>query len=324
MGKIVIKIPLVELDPSLPLLDRLKKHMEERITSTAWVNSPRGGSGTSSANAFYGTVWNKVSDIPGLEDTEGLQISYQYPCHKYIQYYQNTKGIWSAWANNSGEAGDRYFDWLVNASPWVSAGIIPDKVSKTYMKEVGFVWDDLDKRPANLLHNFLVATRMAAEWKYFIQSWDKLVLEHGINPSLAFYHTTMWYCDSSWDLNTYNWLLLSKPDKKDVHLAYQDKYDWPLDTMRGGEQYLLNFIQGKAVAPSDWMFFPSASTKPVNTVWGQLYSNDSITGDANPNQYRVFLKNTYGKGSFTTKFTTQEVVEIIKQEQVRLAINGQS
>lgn len=258
----------------------------------------------------------------GFISTSGQGVSSSYPCHAPILNYKNALVLWSAFGYRvDKQIAETYFEWLIHHSPWAKTGIVP-KMLEDVMFETGFIFSDLDKTPANLLHNFLIATRMAAEWPLLIQSWYDLV-QLGFDPSYAYLMVTVF--------TPHNDTKCCSPSFKEGinhSLATIDKYDWPLDMARASEEYLLNFIHGNPVGVSKVMYYPTAETRPVNLIWGipvdnkkkyinilnELYSKYStIIEYKDPFREGMTQKNVY---------TFKSVLEIIRLEEKRLQINN--
>lgn len=296
---------------------RATDHMVEARVRLKWKPETYKKGGTGQQNVLCGAVYDS-----GRTDEK------QYPCHKPINYFTNSKIVWSCYGyRTSKDIGLKYFAWLVNLSPWSKTGIIPT-YERSFQFNQGFVFEGLDKTPANLFHNFLVASRMACEWPKFIEAWHELVTEHGVNPDLAFVFLTVFRpVMGEGDECCFNSKIESVP-------AIIDRYDWPLDMARADETYVKNFLGGKPVGLSKIMFWPTALTTPVNTVWGKLLSHD------NSETYANFLKKTYEKdytlsrkspkirsilgryddGNHDGVFTPESLLEVIKLEEKRLGV----
>lgn len=215
--------------------------------------------GTGGSNVFCGAVYE-----------DGSVRDDFYPCHQPIKSYQNAKILWSCFGSRVGAvATNRFHKWLTQESPWAKIGCVPEEVADFNLKE-GFIFTGLDKIPANKLHNFLVASRMAAEWPNYIDAWYDLCIKHDLDPTFAFLLLTVFHplndhgrTKTPFDVNTVSCL------------AFMDKYDWPLDMARCGEEYLVNFLKASPVGVSSEMFFPHAKTEPVNTLWGPMFDSKS-------------------------------------------------
>lgn len=271
----------------------------------------------------------------GFIDTSGkVSKSNTYPCHAPILNFKSSSVLWSCFGWRIKENISRAFlKWLLFESPWSSGSSyiresLSEFISNNSLDDIfnqGFVFGNLDKIPGNVLHNFLVATRMAAEWPKFINQWYILVTKYKINPAFAFLFITCFKAINSND-NTACCF-----DKVSESVATnEDKYDWPLDMARADESYVRNFVAGKMVNVSKIMFSPSAVTRPVNSLWGKLNLLPKSEGT-----YSKFLEDTYSKEFATSKtkvvesfignstksfkvFTPNALMEIIELEQKRL------
>lgn len=296
------------------LIDLGIKEMVDSRKRLDWYPFKNMSIGTGGQNALMGYI---------AED--GItKESNTYPCHNPISYYKNAGVLWSGWGwRGKKEIAEKFFTWLLEESPWSKTGIIP-KLDKEFMWNEGFIWGNLRDTPANVIHNFLIASRMCAEWPHRIADWYHLVVDYNINPAFAFLFLTC-VIDYSQGNSPF------RPSSVGTVFATADKYDWPLDMGRGDETYVKNFIFGKAVGPSKVGYSPDAITKPVNTLWGPLPTGHTKKA------YACYLKNTYlpkyGKpkvnecspvfGSRTNPLDDLRVdynalVEIIKLENERL------
>ena len=196
---------------------------------------------------------------------DGFTANYTYPCHNPIHNFAKAEIVWSCSGYRATpEAGQKFLDWLIHSSPWLKTGIVPD-LDDNFMKSTGFCWENLDQTPANLLHNFLIASRMAAEWPNHINTWHKLCTETNLDPAFIFLFLTVFSVSphSNPDQTPFD-------DKVVSIIATVDKYDWPLDMKRATEEYVKNFVAGSTPGVSKEMFYPTARTAPVNTLWGSL------------------------------------------------------
>ena len=96
---------------------------------------------------------------------------------------------------------------------------------------------------------------------------------------------------------------------------------------RATEEYVLNFIKGKAVNPSKHTFYPTADTKPVNTLWGDLVANADDKSYVNVLRKRYekeyghldpTVKDISGRVTEVRTYTPGACLEILKLEQKRL------
>lgn len=286
-----------------------------RISNKWYPNKNKNGS-TGGQNVLTGHI-----------STAGGKETRAYPCHRPINSFLHAEVLWSCFGWRCTEkAANWYFDWLIQDSPWAKTGIVPKGLEDKFMFSEGFVFTDLDKTPANLLHNFLIATRMPAEWPGFIDTWYSLVTKDGIDPAFAFLFLTCFQAVNSDGAN----YRTSFDEGSESMLAVTDKYDWPLDMARATESYVTNFVGGVTEGLSKTFFSPSAQTAPVNTLWGKLsevkeykgkYVNilaslykDKFTVDRTASITGYFNKEAVDK----KVFKPEALREIIKLEQKRL------
>lgn len=248
-----------------------------------------------------------------------------YPCHNPIRSFANAETLWSCFGFRTDKnVAKDFLKWLCYVSPWSKTGVVPNELEFDFMFEQGFVFGKLDKTPANLLHSFLIAARTPNEWPDFITAWHRLVFSEDVEPNLAFLFLT---CFCPLDSGPSNNNCSFSSDRTSV-LAFTDKYDWPLDTARMDEQYVRNFLEGKTVGLSGNFFFPTASTQPINTLWGSVQSKNTYVG---------LLKDTYEEEFSTPElvtrkfnsdssspsrrvFTYKAALEIVRREQKRLSV----
>lgn len=152
-----------------------------------------------------------------------------------------------------------YIDWLISASPWKLAGVVP-KMSVKFAAEHGFLIINT-KLPANLLANFCVATRQPNEQWHLVERW-KDFKDFGVHPNLSFVFAEALGMSDYWKTSTNN--------------------HEPLDIDIIPKASVENFVQGKVVLASQ-PFVQSGSYRPCNTVWG---GNDS-------DPYSQYLDQTY-------------------------------
>lgn len=294
------------------------EHMGSTKQSLGWFPSSADKGGTGGKNVLTGGI-----------DRTGRKTYYTYPCHNPIHNFKNTDIIWSCFAwRTKEEAARAYHRWLCKSSPWARTGIVPKNQPLKDTFDVGFVFEGLTKTSANLLHNFLIASRMAAEWPNHIAGWYSLVMEHRVEPALAFAMITCW-CPVRQDYRNLQSCLDAGGESI---LSVIDKYDFPLDMSRATEDYVRNFCSGNPVGKSTTMFAPNALTAPVNTVWGTLVQRDS------KESYVSSLKDRYeslskeqeipmvssltgrNESKKTQVYTPEVIVKIIKSEQERLGL----
>ena len=271
-----------------------------------------------------GGTGNYKNVLTGAMTRNGVLKSLDlYACHKKITYYSKCNTFWSAFnyrvpdpdqSNRFVEAAKAFHTWLCTESPWAKTGIVPADYDVDFMFNHGFIFTKLHTVPANLLHNFLVASRIPVEWPYFCLGWYELVTEHGINPVLALVSLDLF---RPYNSEYKSWVNANSQ----ISYPMDNKYDWPFDIVTASEEYLLNLLQAKTPGLSERKFFPSAHTSPVNILWGN---------PVHPNlTYISFLKKTYPAiAGVTSKFGTisytyskEQVIEVLKNEQKRLQID---
>lgn len=292
-------------------IDEMMAEREER----KWFPSHKSGTG--------GTGGDNV--LCGCIRDDGSKITSTYPCHKPILGYNKAEVLWSCFGWRTSEKIAKYFHhWLCYESPWSKLNILPD-LEEDFMFSHGFVFKNLDKTPANLLHNFLVASRAAVEWQDYVEPWYETINTYNTDPALTFLMTT---CFVNLQNNQ------KSPFIKGCTSAFSliDKYDWPLDTGRCTEEYVMNFLQGKAIGLSKKMFYPSATTAPVNTLWGEIIETDTLSKKYNSelqgkryiNMLKKLYEDKYGVkssssfGSTSKVFSYEETIQILLEEQERL------
>ncbi len=266
-------------DPFKEGVEVVKKvrHSEAEYSST----------GTGAANAVYG--WGTSADD---------YVRWQHPCHARMEGFKEAKDsakfifsriIYPAAQWEAKTAATRYFEWILSPeSPWRELfKYQPDLFeNKELCLKNGFVFTKIDTIPSNLLMNFFVATRMPHEWPHDILAWDKLVTEYHCHPALAFMFLTLFYPCGFTDSGA---LFTSKTlGSEDVcQLSWTNRYDWPLDMVTCGEEYVQNFCAGKPEAFNQ-PFTAGKTYGPVNRIWGtNLISLDS------KDTYRVQLHQRY-------------------------------
>lgn len=290
------------------------------------------GGGTGGDNAFYGGV------------SMGEAAYFEYPCHVHMNNEdmpEDTNVVWSKWvipqAALHKKQSETYFDWITSSSsPWKYAfdcGMSfndPKMFCKDFWWDKGFIFDRLDNIPSNVLHNFLVASRMPKEWPAAIKLWYK-IHSGGVSPEMALVLSTLFFTEAH---NTVNFQLL-----------YRDPYDWFLDAVSGDEEYVKNFLNHKMDrSVFNAPYSKSHSYTPVNLIWGNSgfdgRGEGRVTGDRwygkkNYNQLETsILANLYAKdfgtimngssslnvGKIPMNWTckVEELIEIGKLEDKRL------
>lgn len=316
-------------DPVLEAHTFLNSHIDP--------NKPRVGGTGDASNAKYGIVFLPKD---GGEVTEYYNT---YPCHGQLhsfkgQPYKTTPlSLYSIYVKNrhSEEAViEAYHSWVTNKSksPWrqlLTNYLIPHKLgsgevinSTEYTYSKGFIFDNLDKMPANLMVNFFIGTRMQSEWPDYINSWHKMVTEYGCDPSLAFVFITLF---NTLGLGMFRWQ--TSKHNREVTISAANKYDWPIDMATCDEEYVTNFILGIPVnynAP----FGQTLTYTPVNSLWGN--NKHLVTGHTYANKLKSLYNKQFGEmqtpgvlgfgqlpGTAWT-LSYEEVINILKLETERL------
>lgn len=282
------------------------------------------GGGTGGDQGRYGAVvLNELGEL--------LSKDQQHPCHAFMKNYHNPVVVFTQYSHRHGsikpEADKLYFDWITSdTGPWKSfknrsVSETPDGSGKDWIFKNGWVWTDLDV-PANLQHNFLIASRIVSEWPSEINRWYKFVHGYGCHPALAFLFLTVF----------------TSGQKGYYQISHSNKYDWPVDICTAGGDYVQNFCSGK-VENLIQNYSQSPSYKPVNRIFGV----NNLSGD-NPKAYpNVIFDRYYQKIGPTEKEITaiwgnnfglsgkmdpkrhwlvseSDIVKIIKEETERLHV----
>jgi hypothetical protein len=288
--------------------------------------------------------WNPSGDLTsvgtgadnvlvGYISTTGYSDYRTYPCHHPITGFDRPKVLWSAFGyRTSEEVAAYYLHWLLHKSPWVrNNSWFNNECTEEFIFDNAFIFTNLDQIPGNYLHNFLIASRLAAEWPDFINAWFHSVTVENINPDLAFYFLDVFKVCSQDIKDSLCWL---GPRGRYSRITYANKYDWPLDVGTSNEEYFHNFLRGTPVNPSKLSYFANQHTKPINTLWGQ-----SNTIGIHRNDYLTKLLDTYkdyterdltttqsqfgkAKQAEVQIFTPEAVIAIMKEEQKRLIKDG--
>lgn len=298
-------------------LDKLKDSVENNKPSETYITDP----GTGGDNARYGAVIKVGSNYT----TEVKQ----YPCHAYMKHYRNAKVVHNQYRHRNlvpYEVDRTYFDWITgDKSPWYqffnrNISHTPDSLDKQisdvdWIFNNGWVWSDLSY-PSNLQHNFLVASRMPAEWPSLINLWYTWT-ERGIDKALAFVFLTVF-------------TKLVNYDKFQINRT--NKYDWPLDTGSSGEEYIKNFLSGHVEALTK-PYKDDPRYVPVNRIFGdnsanpsQAYPNQLFSMYADPSKeqecHSFWINKGIGFSGFDYKthwtVSEEELLDIMKSEQKRL------
>lgn len=299
----------------------------------------KGFGGTGADNAFYGGV-RKTKD--GL-----LLDSYQYPCHRYIEYIKDPEGIYSRYAHRptlSEDATRNYFDWITSdEGPWKefkgrTISHVPENVPNDkkmdWVYENGWVWTDLST-PSNLQHSFLVASRMAAEWPKLISKWNVWQKKFSRSKNKVRLQSLCFVFQDVFRHQT---------GEKHWQINYGNLYDWPLDVCSAGEGYVKNFLSGK-IESLNQPYGKNQIYRPVNRIFGDnswdqstshkdkvypailydLYNSDTGTMarlGLTAEESKEKFKNQFGLAGFNPKkfwaVEEKEILDIIEMENERL------
>jgi hypothetical protein len=300
------------------LQDTVKKHpMGKEMHST----------GTGGDNARYGAVC--------INSSGNLQLHHNsHPCHAFMKDYRKPVVVYNQYGHRSfinDEADRAWFDFITSDDgPWKEfvGRVVSHTPSNLKLKELrdfiwenGWVWSDLKNHPANLQHNFLVATRMGTEWPRLIDRWYEYT-EQGCHPALAFVFLTVFNPITG--------------DTKKWQINNTNKYDWPIDVCTSSEDYVRNFCQGK-VEKLTKSYADTQHYTPVNRIFGENGLSSAVD-EAYPNRIFELYHKKYGpekekcdqywekRGTGFSKFnyrthwwvTEAEMIRIIKAETKRL------
>ena len=128
-----------------------------------------------------------------------------------------------------------------------------------------------------------------------------------------------------WESQIYRW-----------HLNRKNRYDWPLDVCTSGEEYVVNFLNGRVEALNK-PYKENTNYRPVNRIFG-ANEKDCMDPTVYPSIIFQLYASTYGPGAETLKkewkpsrlglsefshekswyVSEAEVVDIIKEEGKRL------
>lgn len=267
-------------------------------------NPPRKNlGGTGSDNAFYGGVC--------VSGGVAVMKSYSYPCHAFMSSLENVKAVYNRFTKRptcSKEATKNYFLWFMSGdSPWREfKGRLfshtptikdpygrlsqDDKLSMlSFIYENGWVWSDLSA-PANLQHNFLVASRAVSEWPKLISKWN-IWQKCGANKALAFVFQDMFHPQRRRGPNNVQYWRINR----------SSLYDWALDACTANDDYVRNFMTGK-VSNLTHPFSENPHYIPVNRVFGDtgIYIGyEKTKGDNYPTiLFKRYNKDTGTDGRF--------------------------
>lgn len=246
-----------KVDKGESSIDAVTRHLNTKVKKDAVELLPQSGS-TGGRNCFHGVVVGKVIKY-AIHPCHANQRNFPVGAEIVYNHYPTVKAGFT-------KANDDYFDWIAGKnSPWSSAFKLGMSFSDNshftpeFWKETGFIFDRPDKIPSNLLHNFLVASRMPREWPNSIKRWSNLT-KAGVSPEMALVATSL-YPESYSAMHKADW------------------YDWPLDVYSGSDDYVRNFlrhdIQKSVLNPP---YSKQVAYTPVNAIWGKGGSKESWYG----------------------------------------------
>lgn len=235
------------------------------------------GYSTGGHNAFYGGILGAAPDT-------GTIVYAEHPCHAFMKNLVDCRVAFSRFVHSDADqkmsrATKAYFQWITGSeSPWrevFGLGMSEDRpeFNPKFWYKYGFLFDKMDVVPANLLHNFLVATRTQKEWPVFVKHWYKMV-QAGCSPAAALFFEPM-FSGGECGNERQNW-------------RHTNKYDFPLDHATCTETYLKNFCAGKTPRLgkpfNECKVHLSATWQvqytPVNAIWGSNKIVQNAIGNA--------------------------------------------
>ena len=257
-------------------------------------------------------------------------------CHGYMARLANPSIVFSKWTPKKDGPGVRlYFEWITGPnSPWKDA-FPPEELmidgedisSKQFMWDHGFILWHIEKLPSNVQHQFLIATRVARQHPYYIDTWQKLVLEHGYDPAMAYVWMTMWYGEGKPHMSNgdgenfgHSWM---GPKVFQVKPSLCNSSEFNFDSATSGVESVKNFLLGRM---DEKVINPPYKTRimytPVNKLWG----NNGLSPHGNGDGYPAVLRRMYSKdfGKITEVYTTfngvQHVWKLTKEDCIRIGL----
>ncbi len=281
---------------------------KEMLTQEGARDAPFGGSGGPLCS--YGRVSPK-----GRVKTEN-----NAPCHASLQHWDSCDvEVFYNWhrhhtAPTYNRAWVKFL--LSKQSPWraVTGASPPITVkgklinSPRFVLKHGFILYNLDV-PANLMVNFLIASRAAYEHPKQIKWWKWLV-DAGIHPAVAFF-----FCGQ----------VHSRVSKR-YTLNWTSYGHWALNEDGCDKDYFKNFCTGTVVRPSK-LFSESTSYRPCNKVWGTPDMVDRhdyaeyFDGAYGKQQKTITVPSAFGgKPRVVKSYTKRKLIQCISKEQRRIGL----
>lgn len=280
-----------------------------------FVANPVSGSYHSSS-AYYGGCSDK--DIK----------TYGHQCHAHLRSVPMTATVFFNHLPKVGigHGEEEYYKWVTGPdSPWHSAMELGMSFSpkefftEDFWLKNGLVFDRLDI-PANLLHNFLCATRVPKEHATVFKRWRNFV-NNGINPDMALVGVTVFNSEAT---------------EKGRASLQVGRSDWALDVGYYTDSYVSNFLRH---TPNEKQFIHSYRAShnytPSNMIWAKIgefpvvptnvswplglrktYSKDFGVVEGDVYSYDPTRKDS--KTEKAWKVNAEEFVEILKLEDKRL------
>lgn len=230
-------------------------------------------------SAYYGGVGSK------------LQI-YGHPCHAHLRSIEMDASVVFNHLPKvgSGEGEEEYYRWILGPdSPWHSAmklgmsGTPKEFFSESFWLKNGLIFDRLSI-PANLLHNFLCATRVPKEHTPVFRRWKSFV-KKGLSPDMALIGLTIFggglYIDG-------------QPNDSVRTPLIHARGDWALDSGAYTERYVRNFLSHTPIEKR--MIHPYSKSHqytPSNAIWAD--EGEKPIGGTVKGNWVYGLRKTYSK-----------------------------
>lgn len=267
------------------------EHLSTAVAELKKITSPAG-------NAHGGCIM-----------TNGLTDVKSGVCHGYMMRLVNPSIVFSKWTADKRKTNNRlYFEWITGPnSPW-RAALPPEELiiddndisSKEFMWEHGFIFWHIERLPSNVQHQFLIATRVAKQHPYYIDNWEKLVVEHGFDPAMAYIWMTMWYGQGKPAITNGSGMNHGSSFMKDevyqVKPTLLNSSEFNFDSATSGVEAVKNFLLGRM---DESVMNPPYKTQikytPVNRLWGPNGLSPHGQGDGYPAVLRRMYSKQFGK-----------------------------
>jgi len=200
-------------------------------------------------------------------------INFTHSCHAGLSSMKNAEILFSYTPQPKEHVNDprfiEYMKWLITSSPWAMNKVIP-KTSVTMAVKHGFLITNTGL-PANLIANFLVATRQPFEAWFLIERWHEFC-EQGIDPNTAFVFAEALGAGRWWKNGENN------HEPLDIHVI--------------SKQAVENFVHGKMTNPLQ-PFKKDPNYQPCAGLW-EYPGYSKYTADLKT-MYKYFLDKEYPK-----------------------------